>query len=170
MTKPSLHSNTLRSGAVVLLLAFHSAACAHAGQGVPVRQDPAAVRTAIEGALGQFSAAMKRGDAGAIASLFADDAQYITAATKGFVTGRAAIEEVFAARFKAGRFLEVTVTTASVEVEGDTAYETGTNRVVMQVGDASPVTRTGRYLTVWVRQPDGVWRIRVDAIVPDPSP
>ncbi len=164
MAKPML-----RSGAVVVILAFHAVACAHVGQGVPVGQDPAAVRTAIEGVLGQFSAAMKRGDAAAVATLFTDDGQYITAATKGFVTGRAAIEEVFAARFKTTRFVEVTITTASVEVEGDTAYEIGTNRLVVQVGDAAPVTRTGRYLTVWVRQPDGGWRIREDAIVPDPS-
>ncbi len=77
---------------------------------------------------------------------------------------------MFAARFKAARFIDVAIATVSVQVEGDTAYETGTNRVTVQAGDAPPVTRTGRYLTVWKRQPDGVWRIRVDAIVPDPSP
>jgi hypothetical protein len=50
------------------------------------------------------------------------------------------------------------------------AFGPGSGRAQIQAGDAPPVTRTGRYLTVWKRQPDGVWRIRVDAIVPDPSP
>jgi ketosteroid isomerase-like protein len=77
---------------------------------------------------------------------------------------------VFAARFKAARFIDVAIATASVQVDGDTAYETGTNCVTVRARDAPPVTRSGRYLTVWKRQPDGVWRIRVDAIVPDPSP
>ena len=55
-------------------------------------------------------------------------------------------------------------------MDGDTAYETGTNRITSQAGDAPPVTRTGRYLTVWRRQPDGSWRIRVDAVMTDPTP
>lgn len=162
----------LRSVAVFLFLAFAGAACVHTGHGTPERQDPDAVRAAIEGNLVQFSAAMKRADAGAIASMFTEDGQYVVAATKGFTTGRTAIEELFAARFKAAKVLDVTITTVSVsvQVEGDMAYETGTNRVTFQAGDAPPVTRTGRYLTVWKRQQDGVWRIRVDAIIPDPSP
>jgi uncharacterized protein (TIGR02246 family) len=161
---------SLRSGAVSLFLAFSGAACAHDGHGAPAPGDPAAVRAAIEGTLARFSAAMKRADAGAIASMFTEDGEYIAAATKGFTTGRAAIEELFAARFKAARFIDVTIATVSVQVEGDTAYETGTSRATVQAGDAPPVTRAGRYLTVWRRQPDGVWRIRVDAIIPDPSP
>ena len=160
----------MRSVAVSLFLAFSGAACAHPGHGTPERHDPAAVRTAIEGTLVQFGAAMKRTDARAIASMFTEDGEYIRVATKGFPTGRTAIQEVFAARFTAARFIDVAIATVSVQVEGDTAYETGTNRLTVQAGDAPPVTRTGRYLTVWKRQPDGVWRIRVDAIVPDPLP
>jgi uncharacterized protein (TIGR02246 family) len=149
----------LRSSAAGLVLASSVVACAHPGHGTPERHDPVAVR-----------AAMRRADARAIASMFAEDGEYIVAATKGFVTGRMAIEELFAARFKAVRFTDVAVTTISVQVEGDTAYETGTNRLTFQAGDAAPVTRTGRYPTVWKQQVDGAWRIRVDAIIPDPSP
>lgn len=161
---------SLRFYAVYLVLALSGAACAHSGHGKSAPRDPVAVRAAIEGNLVQFSAAMKRADAGAIASMFTEDGEYIAAAAKGFVTGRTAIEELFAATFKAVRFIDVVITTASVQVEGDTAYETGNNRVTFQAGDSPPVTRTGRYLTVWKRQQDGVWRIRVDAVIPDPSP
>ncbi len=143
------------------------AACAH-GPTVGANA-PAEVRAAIEGNLRQFSAAMQRADAGAIASMFTEDAEYIVASSKGITTGRAAIEEAFRARFKAARFIDVVITTVSVQLEGDSAYETGTNRVTFQVGDTPQVTRTARYLTVWRRQQDGVWRIRVDAIVPDPA-
>lgn len=166
-----MYQPSMRSGIVSVVLALAGAACAHNGLGgAPAPQDPASVRRAIEGTLAQFSAAMKRGDAGAIAAVFTEDAEYITPAAKGFTRGRAAIEAVFAARFKAARFVDVSITTASVQVEGDTAYETGTRQVTVQAGDAAPVTRTGRYLTVWKRQADGAWRFHVDAIVPDPSP
>lgn len=161
---------SLRSWPACVVLVLSGVACAHDGHGASAPRDPAAVRAAIEANLAQFSAAMKRADAGAIASMFTEDGEYITAATKGFPTGRTAIQDVFAARFKAARFVDVAITTASLQVVGDTAYETGTNRLTIQAGDAPPVTRTGRYLTVWKHEPDGVWRIRVDAIVPDPTP
>lgn len=144
-------------------------ACAHHGRH-GTNHDPAAVRAAIERSLAQFSADVLRGDATAAASVFAPDAEYFHAARTGFLVGRPSIEESFARLFKSVRFSESVITTRSVEVDGDTAYETGTNRFTSQAGDAPPVTRTGRYLTVWRRQPDGSWRIRVDAVMTDPSP
>lgn len=163
-----LHS--LRSVAVALFLSFAGGACAHNGHVAAARHDPAAVRATIEGTLAQFSAAMKRADPGAIASMFTEDGEYVVASRKGFIAGRPAVEEHFARVFKAVRFHDVAITTLSVQVDGDTAYETGTNSVTFQAGDTPPTTRTGRYLTVWKRQSDGVWRIRVDAVIPDPSP
>lgn len=144
-------------------------ACVYGGPRPP-RQDPGAVRAAIERTLAQFSADMLRGDAAAVASAFAPDAEYFHVARAGFLVGRPAIEESFARLFKSVRFPEVVINTRSVEVDGDTAYETGINRITSQAGDAPPVTRTGRYLTVWRRQPDGSWRIRVDAVMTDPTP
>jgi uncharacterized protein (TIGR02246 family) len=154
-------------GPLLLMSAMLATACAH---GPAVRTpDTAEVRAAIEGTLREFGGAMQRADAAAIGAMFTEDAEYITAATKGFISGRAAIEDAFRARFKAARFLDVAIVTVSLQVVGDTAYETGTNRLTFQAGDAPPVTRTGRYLSVWRRGADGVWRIRVDAIIPDPA-
>ena len=156
-----------RAGLLLIASATMTLACAHAPP-VPAA-DPAEVRASIDGTLREFGAAMRRADPAAIASMFTEDGEYVVATRKGFVTGRAAVEEHFARLFKTVRFLDVVITTVSVQVEGDMAYETGTNSVTLQAGEAPPVTRTGRYLTVWKRQADGVWRIRVDAIVPDPA-
>jgi len=106
----------------------------HNGHGASVPPAPGAVRDAIEGNLARFSDAMTRADAHATASMFTEDGVYIVSATNGFTTGRAAIEELFAARFKAARFIEVAIATASVQVEGDMAYETGTNSLTVQAG------------------------------------
>lgn len=160
---------TTRSTWVLLslpLLAF--AACAH-GPAATRATDPGPVRAAIEATNARFCEALKAGDAAAIAAMFTEDGEVIPPALKAFVVGREALREYYAARVRAARFLEVIVTTRSVEVEGDLAFETGTNRVTSQVGDAPPVTRTGRYVVVWKRGTDGNWRYRLDAIIPDPS-
>ena len=142
-------------------------ACAH---GPEIRaQDPAEVRAAIEATNAQFAAALKRGDAAALAAMFTEDGEVIPAAGKGFVSGRAALEAYYVGRVRAVRILDVTITTVAVEVSGDLAWETGTNRLSVQAGDAPPVTRTGRYLVAWKRGPDGRWRYRVDAVIPDPA-
>jgi uncharacterized protein (TIGR02246 family) len=147
-----------------------SSACAHApaGPAAPA-MGTAEVRAIIETTNARFAAALVKGDAPALAALFAEDGQAIPGAAKGFVTGRAALAEYYAGRLKAARYLEATITTVEVEVSGDVAWETGTNRVVVQVGESAPVTRTGRYLVVWKRGTDGTWRYRVDAVIPDPA-
>lgn len=142
-------------------------ACAH---GPAVRaSDAGQVRAAIEATNAQFAAALMKGDAAALAGLFAEDGEVIPPAAKGFVRGRAALQDYYAGRLEAARFLEVTITTLAVEVSGDLAWETGTNRLVVQAGDAAPTVRTGRYLVAWKRGPDGRWRYRVDAVIPDPA-
>jgi hypothetical protein len=61
---------------------------------------------------------------------------------KGFFTGRTAVRDCWAARFRAARFLEAVIVPAKVRVDGDLASETGT---------------------------DGHWLIQADALVPDPA-
>jgi uncharacterized protein (TIGR02246 family) len=141
----------------------------HAEAAPPSSAEAADARTAIEATNARFAAALMKGDAAAIAGLFAEDGQVIPPAAKGFVSGRAALERYYADRLKTARFLEVVIHTAAVEVSGDLAWETGTNRVVAQTGSAPPVTRTGRYLVVWKRGADGRWRYRLDVVVPDPA-
>jgi uncharacterized protein (TIGR02246 family) len=144
-----------------------SLACAH---GPAVRAaDPAEVRAAIEAANVQFASALVRGDTPAVGAFFTDDGECIYAGMREFIVGRAAIEAFYASLFKKVRFVEASITTLAVQVEGDLAYETGTNKLTRTVGDAAPSTTTARYLVVWKRSPDGRWRIRVDAVVPSPA-
>ncbi len=161
-----------------LLAAALLSGCAHAP---PVASAPAAtaapaeaghpvaeVRAAIEAGNARFVAAFLAGDAAALARCFTEDGVAIPAAVEGFVKGRAALEAYYASRLGKARALEAALTPETVEVVGETAYEIGTSRLVLQVGDAPPVTRTGRFLVVWRRQPDGRWLIGVDAVIPDP--
>ena len=161
-----MRSRHAASPLVFLLLLV--SACSHAA---PARAptDPAETRAAIEAANVRFAAAVMRGDTAAIAQIFAEDGEAIAATEKGFVSGRPALEAYYAGRLRAARFHDVVITTTAVDVVGDLAWETGRNRLTVQVGDAPPTTRTGRYLVVWKRQQDGRWLIRVDAVIPDPA-
>ena len=143
--------------------------CAHSG-GQPAAENPDAVRAAIAEANRQLAQALIRGDAAAIASLFTETGQIIPFAAKGTVDGRAAIEAYNSKRFQTARITEAVLTSVNIGTSGDLAYETGTNRVTRQQGDAAPVTATGRYLAVWHHDADGKWRIQVDMPIPDPAP
>lgn len=141
--------------------------CAH-GDAASGRS-AADARAAIEALNQEFSAAMRRGDAAAVAALFTEDGEVASPTAKGFIAGRPALLAYYTDRLRAARYLELLVITSSLDVEGDLAWTTGTNRSVIQVGDATPATRSGRYLAVLRRGADGRWRYRVDAIIPDPA-
>jgi uncharacterized protein (TIGR02246 family) len=145
-----------------------TAACAHGSRRAPATA--AEVRGAIAAANARFSEALRLGDAKAIANLFDEDGEAIPAARQGFVSGRAALEAYYASRILGARFLQVDLTTLEVEVDGELAWETGTNAILLQPAEGPPVSRSGRYLVVWKRGADGQWRIRVDAVIADPPP
>jgi uncharacterized protein (TIGR02246 family) len=143
-------------------------ACAHLGGSRGGEAEVANVRAAIAAANAEFAQALVRGDARAMAAVFAEDGEIIPATQRGYVSGRAAIEAYQAERLQARRYLHAVITTLQLEVSGDLAWETGTSRVTIQQGESAPVTVTGRYLAVWKREPDGRWRIRAELPVADP--
>jgi uncharacterized protein (TIGR02246 family) len=110
------------------------------------------------------------GDARAAAAVFTDDGEIIPATRGGVVSGRSEIEAYNAGRLDGRRYLDVVITTVSLGVSGELAWEIGTSRVTVQQGENAPVTLTGRYLAVWRRERDGRWRIRADLPVADPTP
>jgi len=156
-----------RIGLLLIASTTMTLACAH---GPTVRvADPAEVRAAIEAANVQFASAMLRGDAPAVGAFFTEDGECIYAGMKEFIVGRPAVEAFFVSLFKRVSFVEATITTSAVHVEGDLAFETGTNKLTRKAGEAAPSTGTARYLVIWKRSADGRWRIRVDAVVPNPA-
>ncbi len=125
-------------------------------------------RAGIEEGNRLLVAAALVGDGDRVATVFAGDATILPFRLPGTVHGHIAIAEYWRTRLAATRFLELELNTAEVGVNGDLAYEIGTNRVKTQTGDAAPVVVTGRYLVVWRRSADGRWRIQADCPIPDP--
>lgn len=51
---------------------------------------------------------------------------------------------------------------AEVAAAGDMGWTVGRYRAERKGPEGEPQVRTGRYLTVWTRQPDGGWKVALD--------
>lgn len=115
---------------------------------------------AIEAQYARFSEGYRRADPDAVAQLYTEDAFYLLP-DQEMLRGRAAVREEFArflspfvARGDSGP--EIRFEVVEREVRGDLAYDVG----YYGMGASA---RTGKFLVVWKREPDGVWRIHADA-------
>ncbi len=118
----------------------------------------AAVRSQIERIYVRLVEALKRGDVAAIGAAFtADSAMLMLDSTDPPVRGRQAVQAVFQGLLGMGRVVEAAFTMDEIFVDGDTAYESGSNMITLE--GATRVTLRGRYVTIWRRQPDGSWQV-----------
>lgn len=125
----------------------------------------AEVRRAIDNGNAQWSAGWLKGDAAMVAAIFADDGVQLAGSGKVFKGPQQVLEHQKAAMQSADRGVKVTVTTAKVWLDGDTAYETGKYKYEY-VEKGKPSTDEGQYVTIWKRQNDGSWKLSMDMGVP----
>jgi uncharacterized protein (TIGR02246 family) len=115
----------------------------------------AAAEQAIRASAEQFVAAFNRGDAKALAALWTADGDFVDEAGE-LTTGRAAIEEKYAAYFAAEPDAKIVISVDAVRLVGaDAAVEDG-SAVVTAAPQAAPVT--GRYTVVHAKR-DGKWQM-----------
>jgi len=105
-----------------------------------------------------YAAAMNRGDAAAMAAVYADDGVEMPPG-KPAVRGRAAIEAFHRQELTGPAKLSGFALIASdTRVTGDVAYTTGTSRItVTPPGAAAPVLSSGKYVVV-LRKQGGAWK------------
>lgn len=116
----------------------------------------AAVRAAVEAANKKFMAAVAKGDAAALASLYATDA-HVFPSHSDIVKGRAAIQALWESVIDSG-IAAADVATLEVEASGPLAVVTGT--YVMKTRDGRVADR-GKYMVVW-KKVGGQWLIHRD--------
>ena len=153
--------------AAVALLA---AACAPKGE-TPVKDsaataappvvDVAAVRQAIEQANAKFVEAITRGDSTGIVANYADDAVLMFPGEPAW-RGRGEIGANGAKLIQSAKFSDMKTNTASVDVAGDYAIETGSFEWTVTAKGGKPMHDKGKYVTVWKKQADGSWKIYRD--------
>jgi uncharacterized protein (TIGR02246 family) len=119
----------------------------------------AQARPTIEAANADWVPAMKRKDAKAIASFYAEDGVLVTPNGKA-LQGREAVEASYAKgmsasfRFVSGGLVQDGV----VLVPGPLIYEWGHAEIEIE-RDGKTIRSAGNYLTVWKRNADGKWEI-----------
>jgi ketosteroid isomerase-like protein len=119
--------------------------------------DASAVRAAIEAANAAWLAAFRSGDTGALARIYAPDANLFPPSNVS-LEGRDRIVEYLGAQHRAGMG-EASLKTLDVVRVGDVAYEVGTYG--FRFGDGGSGGDAGRYFAIWKAQPDGSWRYQV---------
>ncbi|MCX6545965.1 MAG: SgcJ/EcaC family oxidoreductase [Acidobacteria bacterium] len=95
-------------------------------------------------------------------SFYADDAVLFWPGVP-MVTGRTAIR-TFMQGFLAMPAFSLSFETAKVDVSraGDFAYSYGTNKVTLVDPNGNKFRDSGKYVTVYRKQPDGTWKVVAD--------
>jgi uncharacterized protein (TIGR02246 family) len=147
-----------------LMLVLTAAACAAPAKAPEIAPtDPAALKDAIQAREKEWSAAFLAGNGTAIGALYTEDAVSIQPAGDSW-TGRAAIAKGEQAQ------LDTLAVTAREDIAeevipagNDHAIEVG-HYSYQATGKTSkkPVSSSGRYMVLWRKDADGVWRLQRD--------
>ena len=142
------------------LIACVLALCAFGAETAPVSEDLLAqARPTIEAANADWVPAMKRKDAKAIASFYAEDGVLVAPNGKS-LQGREAVEASYAKSMEKGfTFLRGGIAQDGVVLApGPLIYEWGHADIEIE-RDGKVVHSAGNYLTVWKRNAAGTWQI-----------
>jgi uncharacterized protein (TIGR02246 family) len=115
----------------------------------------------------QFEDAVAKQDAAGCAAVYTPDAS-ILPPNGPRMSGRAAIEAFWQGILDAG-LRDARLETVSLEMHGDTAIELGTYVLNIAAPTGSPVEDRGKFVVIWKRDIDGVWRWAVDIFNSDLS-
>lgn len=123
-------------------------------------------KEAIAKANAQWAAGWKQRDADKVAAIFDEDGVQLSS-NGSVIKGRKQIaERQQKAMLSVEPGVDVTVTTTTVWVDGDTAYETGTYKYVYTEGGKQGKDE-GRYMTTWKRSVTGEWKLVMDVGFPN---
>ncbi|MEO0556724.1 MAG: DUF4440 domain-containing protein [Bacteroidota bacterium] len=107
-----------------------------------------------------FSAAYVAGDTETLVTIYAEDG-IAAPGGRDFIRGRDALRG-FWSPSPNSRILEHRLLPEELWIDGDLAYDWGYYEGVSQRESAEPSSFRGKYLVVWQRDADGVWRMAND--------
>jgi uncharacterized protein (TIGR02246 family) len=122
--------------------------------------DLAMVGQAIEEANLKFGEAVRAGDGATLAGLYTEDARLLPPNSE-MIQGRAGIEAYWAGGFQMG-IKNIVLTTVELMGMGDLVCEIGKAQVSIQPEGLDAIEDSGKYLVVWKKGEDGMWRLHVD--------
>ncbi len=135
---------------------------------------PGPVPALSEGALqlitldGQFSESVAKGGGAAFVTWFADDAVTLSNG-KAPVLSKAGIQS--SARWKPSEYrLQWIAMGAQMSEAADMGFTWGHYDATTFHPGGNPTVLSGRYITIWKKQPDGKWKVALDASADEPRP
>jgi uncharacterized protein (TIGR02246 family) len=146
-----------------LILLLTLASCAAPGKAPPSPQeDPTALRNAIQAREKEWSTAFRAGNAAGVAALYTEDGAQVQASGDWF-RGRDGITKAMQAQFDTLAVTAREDITDEVFPAGDYVVEIG-HYSYQGTGKAGnkPRSAAGRYMVLWRKDADGVWRIHRD--------
>jgi|SoiMetStandDraft_2_1073263.scaffolds.fasta_scaffold59259_2 ketosteroid isomerase-like protein len=153
-----------RLGCVVWTMLTAAAAFASAAEQGSAKDRADLMRTDA----GFSDAAQKIGIAAAFVK-YADPDAVMLPANENPVTGADGIRKQFAG-LSPGTTLTWKPNKAEAAASGDLGYTLGSYELRSKDKDGNPITRYGKYCSVWKKQPDGSWKWVVDVGTPSPAP
>jgi uncharacterized protein (TIGR02246 family) len=117
------------------------------------------IRDAVTVAIRAFEAAIKSGDAAAIAALYSKDATLLPP-DNPMMKGADAIEGFWQSAMNMG-IKDGKLETLEIEARDDLAYEMGRFELTVQPENGESATLKGKYVVVW-KVEGGNWRMHVD--------
>jgi uncharacterized protein (TIGR02246 family) len=147
----------------LLCLTFSCQQAEEAAEEVMAEQpvmDLAQVRQSIEEANVRFGEAARLGDATALAMLYTEDARILPPNSE-MIQGREGIEAFWGGGFQMG-IKDIVLTTVEVLGMGDMVCEIGNAQVSIQTEGMDAIEDMAKYLVVWKKGEDGMWRLHVD--------
>lgn len=100
-------------------------------------------------------------DVASFVSFFAEGAHFLTP-DGPLAVGKEDIEKIASHLLAPGSSLTWRATKADVSKAGDLGYSIGTFELTVNDPEGNPVTRKGKYTTVWRKQADGQWKVVAD--------
>lgn len=149
-----------------LVLLTTLAGCAAPAKAPEAPVDPAALREAIQAREKEWSAAFVAGDAAGIANLYTEDGAQVQA-SGDWARGREAITKTMQAQLDTLAVTGREDIPEEVVAAGEYALEIGhySYQATSKVGN-QPRSEAGRYMVLWRKDADGVWRAHRDLGVP----
>ena len=114
---------------------------------------------AINAVRKQYADAFNRGDAAAVAALFADEAKLLPP-NSPMIVGREGIQASVQAGIDAG-LGDLQATVIELSINGDVAHLVGKYTLTIQPEEDEAISVIGKYVTIWKRE-NGSWKYDVD--------
>jgi len=151
---------TTRRTIGVLLIALATAACRRP----ETRADSTADRDAVNAALERYRQAWLQGDTAMALRELSGDVRFLFPGTPDLDS--AAVHALVIDEMAKYRIPSLTLKRAEFFVAGDRAVDVGTYDEIQAPKTGAPIHGTGRYMTIWRREPGGwrIWRFMINEL------